>query len=302
MGGISSSGTTTITHSLIADNVGRYSPCAGICAGENSIITDNRIFGNVNEDDGGGLTVYGGPMFGASIYVARNEIRGNVARRGAGMRLMLDSGPATTSLVENNLIVDNATTGEWCGGGVLIEGRGATLRNNVIAGNTARYGGGVCTYGSSNPGESWIVNNTIVDNEGDGILITNPFDTVMRFANNIVADNSNRGIVGWDDPDAQTVAHNLVWGNIGGNYMDLPDMTGFNGNISQPPILVSRSGGPWYLGTCSPAIDAGTNQQAPPFDFEGDPRPFNNQVDIGADEWMGGGTCYPMYLPRIRRR
>jgi hypothetical protein len=300
-GGINSSGTTTITHSLITQNGGGSWAQPGVLASGNSVITHNRIISNTNEGAGGGLAVSGSPMFGATIFVAGNQIWGNVARDGAGMTLGLDSGPATTTIVQNNLVAGNATSG-GCGGGVLIDGRGAIVRNNIIANNTAEYGSGICAEGG-NPGQSWIVNNTIVDNEGDGIVITNPFDTVMRLVNNIIAGNSNRGIVGWSsDPDAQTVEYNLVWGNSNGDYVDIPNMTGFNGNISQPPLLVNRFGGPWYLGAGSPAIDAGTNQHAPPFDIEGDPRPYNTQVDMGADEWTGDRTYPTRYLPIIMRR
>jgi hypothetical protein len=302
-GGINSSGTTTITYSLIAQNVSNAHG-AGAWVNGTSLILDNLILDNTSQDDGGGLAILGYDEGAARIHVARNVIRGNLAESGGGMYIGLNSGPAVTTIVESNRIIDNATSDDWCGGGILIDGRGAIVRNNIITSNTAEYGGGICTYGSSNQGQNWIVNNTIVDNGGDGIIITNPFDTVVRLVNNIIAGNSNRGIVGWgsSNPDAQTVEYNLVWGNSNGDYVDIPNMTGFNGNISQPPLLVNRFGGPWYLGAGSPAIDAGTNQHAPPFDIEGDPRPYNTQVDMGADEWTGDRTYPTRYLPIIMRR
>ncbi|RPI66583.1 MAG: hypothetical protein EHM43_11170, partial [Ignavibacteriae bacterium] len=301
-GGINSSGTTTITRSLIAQNASSAHG-AGAWVNGTSLILDNLILNNTSQDDGGGLAILSYDQGTERIHVARNEIRGNLAENGGGMFLGLNSGPAVTTLVESNRIINNATSDDWCGGGILIDGRGAVVRNNIIANNMAEYGGGICTYGSSNQGQNWIVNNTIVDNGGDGIIITNPFDTVLRLVNNIIAGNSNRGIVGWSssNPDAQTVEYNLVWGNSNGDYVDIPNMTGFNGNISQPPLLVNRFGGPWYLGAGSPAIDAGINQHAPPFDIEGDPRPYNTQVDMGADEWTGDVTYPTRYLPIIRR-
>ena len=50
-----------------------------------------------------------------------------------------------------------------------------------------------------------MINNTIVDNMGDGVTITNPHDTVMHLVNNIVAGNSRAGVRGWNDPGAQTL-------------------------------------------------------------------------------------------------
>jgi hypothetical protein len=298
-GGIANTGTTTITHALITRNVKSFGGGGGILAGGGNIsITDSQIIGNTNSgDNGGGIYIGSGLKPGTTVYVARNQIRGNESRDGGGLYLMLDSGPAPSTPVEYNLISGNTSATGWCGGGIGLDGPGAILLNNVIFDNS---GGGICTWGG-NPGDSSIINNTIAGNMGEGVYVTNPFDTVVHLINNIVADNSGAGVRGWNDPDAHTLSHNLLWSNGGGNFVDLPDMTGIDGNIVAMSFLVERNSGRWHLGGCSAAIDAGTNELAPPIDFDGDARPYHGITDIGADEFIGVPTCWRHYLPLIPR-
>ncbi|HEX5102420.1 MAG TPA: choice-of-anchor Q domain-containing protein, partial [Pirellulaceae bacterium] len=49
-------------------------------------------------------------------------------------------------------------------------------------------------------------------------------------------------------------------------------------------LFVNPAGGDYHLSESSPAIDVGTSQYAPNFDFEGTTRPSGNGIDIGADE------------------
>ncbi|GAG18748.1 unnamed protein product, partial [marine sediment metagenome] len=98
-----------------------------------------------------------------------------------------------------------------------------------------------------------------------------------------------------------TVINSIVWGHDGedfgghgyqATYSDIEMCLPGEGNICEDPHFVDPANGDYHLQPDSPCIDAGTNEDAPEIDFEGDPRPFDGDsdgvavVDMGADEWL----------------
>ena len=136
-----------------------------------------------------------------------------------------------------------------------------------------------------------IANNVI--HKGGGIFLQRSDDRTT-IINNIITE-SNQGIESWSG-DFEIFNNNL-WNNLV-NYIEIPNQTGINGNISENPMFVDADGGDYHLQPGSPCIDAGTNDVSalPETDFEGDPRIIdgNNDniatVDMGADEYV------PSYL------
>jgi hypothetical protein len=59
---------------------------------------------------------------------------------------------------------------------------------------------------------------------------------------------------------------------------------------NQSPFFVNASGGDYRLQANSPLIDAGTGSGAPLFDFDGNPRPSGDGIDLGAFEFS---SCAP---------
>src|SRR5262249_43033381 len=57
-------------------------------------------------------------------------------------------------------------------------------------------------------------------------------------------------------------------------------------------LFVNPTANDYHLFATSPAVDAGTSQFAPAFDFEGTARPSGNGFDIGADD-LGAATPPP---------
>ena len=53
-------------------------------------------------------------------------------------------------------------------------------------------------------------------------------------------------------------------------------------NIFSDPLFVGNQ--TWYIKEDSPCIDAGTSVEAPDVDIDGESRPQNFHIDIGADE------------------
>lgn len=72
---------------------------------------------------------------------------------------------------------------------------------------------------------------------------------------------------------------------VDADHNDIGVTTGLNdlgGNISIDPLHVSST--EVHLTPGSPCVDSGTCTDAPPTDFEGDPRPPGTGCDMGADE------------------
>ncbi|MEJ2746262.1 MAG: choice-of-anchor Q domain-containing protein, partial [bacterium] len=162
------------------------------------------------------------------------------------------------------------------GGGIECDySTATTIANNLIFGNYARHdGGGICCWNSSPA----IMNNTLFDNlsitEGGGIALyynSSAFITNSILWNNHATNNPQIYIDSLSSAD-------ITYCNVQNGY------TG-EGNIDADPIFVNGPAGDFHLPYGSPCIDAGKNEGAPNDDFEDDPRPNGNNVDIGADEW-----------------
>ena len=151
------------------------------------------------------------------------------------------------------------------------------LVNNLIYGNGSG-GASFDTDYASYADEPTLVNNTIVDNNGYGVI---------------------QGI--------PTIVNCVIWGHLDDldaavsqvSYSDVgePGYDGINHNISADPQFVNPAAGDYHLAANSPAIDAGNNNQPglPAFDIDGDLRIIGLAVDMGADE----SRQFTIYLPTI---
>jgi hypothetical protein len=106
----------------------------------------------------------------------------------------------------------------------------------------------------------------------------------------------------------------ILWGNAGGElggepatvtYSDVQGSYAGEGNIEADPLFVDPASGDFHLGPGSPCIDVGDNDAPglPEYDFEGDPRILDGDldgtptVDMGVDEVAG----YRIHLPVVLR-
>jgi parallel beta-helix repeat protein len=231
-----------------------------LIGGNISPTLDGFVITRGKASEGAGIGLYPYPSVDAAAIVRNNVITNNVATGGWGGGIQVDGG---RPLIEHNRILSNSTP--YQGGGIAIAWYSyPTLKDNLIAGNTAQVNGAGIRLR-----DTWttLVNNTIADSTGagsDGIHATN---TTITLTNNVIATNDHG--LRTDGTITPTITHNNVWSNTTANYSGLPDPTGGNGNISLDPLFVSGPEGGYYLSQVaagqaanSPCVDAGSDTAA----------------------------------------
>jgi hypothetical protein len=181
---------------------------------------------------------------GATAYIADNVIRDG---RGAGIGITWDA--AAT-------VLRNRISGYWKGIGTFGASR-AVVSNNLVR--------NCLGWGIIATGESYLdcVNNNVIHNGNCGVAIWSD-ECRGRFINNIVIYNGWKEqwvapqVGFWKNGKLENfvIAHNDVWGNVKGNWGDMADLIGQNGNISADPMFISDQD--LHLQEGSPCINAGS--------------------------------------------
>jgi poly-gamma-glutamate synthesis protein (capsule biosynthesis protein) len=233
--------TVTVKNVKIRDNTHQLEDVVvgigGVFGRENSELF---IIQNVIENNGwDGVALYRG----ANAYIADNSICDG---RGAGIGITWD---ATATVYRNRV------SNYWKGIGTFGDSR-AVVRNNAVYDN---LGWGVIATGNS---FMEAANNVITRNGNCGFA---PWSETARgtFINNIVTENGWRkewvcpcvGIWMYGKPENFAISHNVIWGNQEGDYRDMEDLTGKDGNISADPLFRGKID--FRLKPNSPAIDSG---------------------------------------------
>jgi parallel beta-helix repeat protein len=234
--------SVTIQGVIIRDNTDRPDSLVvgigGIVGREDSEL---RLIGNEIANNGwDGIALYRG----ATATIEDNVIRDG---RGAGIGLTWDA---------TAIILRNTVTGYWKGIGAFGAAR-AIVCNNLVQ--------NCLGWGIIATGDAFLdaTNNNVIYNGNCGLAIWS--ETCRgRFLNNIVIQNGWRdewvapqvGIMNYGKAENFLIAHNNVWDNVKGNYRDLPDLTGIDGNISANPLFVSDKD--HHLTESSPCRNAGS--------------------------------------------
>jgi hypothetical protein len=135
--------------------------------------------------------------------------------------------------------------------------------------------------------------------DGIGVGVNVGASSTVTATNNIVVSHTI-GISG--TTTTATLSYNDVWGNSQADYAGLPP--GPN-DVSVDPLFRHPAGDDYHLCAGSPLIDAGTNQDAPATDVDGDARPYDGDndgaalTDIGADEWLPGPAFLTVLPPAL---
>jgi uncharacterized repeat protein (TIGR01451 family) len=269
----------TISNNLISDNT-RYGIFSEASSGNQSghSWSSPSIIGNkISSNGSDGIYCHAYGWSGLERGDCSPQIIGNEIVENGNNGIRASSGYAgiTDLVLRENLIGNNqgwgirrieGPTEYW----TIIRPK---LYNNMIYGNL--LGG----FNINNKDQAVLVNNTIVDNGPFGIRRDNVSQTngYVHIISTIVwghADNLNNILVDW-----------VSYSNLGdGEY------SGVNNNMSVDPLFVDPAQQDYHLQPSSPLIDQGNSalSDLPPIDFEGDPRIWFEEVDIGADELFDG--------------
>jgi len=194
-------------------------------------------------------------------------------------------------IIRNNLVLRNEAVSTYAynglAGGFYIESASPEIYNNIIAGNTSTGRGGginVGTDASNNPGNPIIINNTIAYNSaryGGGLYNWWSTNNPIVINNIMWGNQATYGNEIYLNGGTVTV----VYSNIAGGY------TG-EGNISADPMFADTI--EFRLTESSPCIGAGIDQftsgsttyYSPTPCFLGNPRPnpTGSDPDMGACE------------------
>ncbi len=141
-----------------------------------------------------------------------------------------------------------------------------------------------------------IINNTVYGNGigdwGGGIGIGNQDVQNLTIRNNISSNNLSFQIAAEGiNTSGFEIDHNLVY-----PFNSYPGE--IHGSIEKDPLFSNPESADFHLQETSPAIDSGSQEDAPLFDFEGNIRPQGAGFDIGAYEFLpGGGEEYKYFIP-----
>jgi hypothetical protein len=231
-----------ILNNVIKDNRNHSGYGAGIyCYQSQPNIVGNRIFGNSNPE-GHGAGIY---CYRSDPEITGNVISGNSADGGGSAIHLLNP---TFAAITRNLI--HHELGAAC----------------------------VVLYNKGKAGDFRMVNNTISQNQGDGVRI---FGGPWNLDNNIIVGNHGYGVYALDG--TVYFSHNDVWANVSGD--DTTDFCGLeknpsevNGNVSSDPLFGDPIHGNFLLCLGSPCINSGDPRNAAPVAGAG-------RVDMGAFEY-----------------
>lgn len=190
--------------------------------------------------------------------------------------------------VYNNIVYNNNGQGiAVCSeGGGLLEN--IHIFNNIVYNTGLSWGGiGIAPWSTTtsptHPIQNInIINNTLYNNIGGGVVVNNPETKGIVIRNNILYQNLNGAI----KIDPSVPAANVTQDH----------------NLTSDPRFVNAAAANFHLQSGSPAIDAGSSTLAPSFDKDQRPRPMGAAVDIGAYEaYQPSQISGWLYLPLVLR-
>ncbi|MEN6384084.1 MAG: choice-of-anchor Q domain-containing protein, partial [Phycisphaerales bacterium] len=284
-----------------------------------SIIESTIIDGNRPANTNSASTVTFANSENANAVIQGFTITGGTGTLDTSLGMSLYSGGgifcrSASPTIKNNIIINNTCSREsyeCYGGAIGTITSNAKISNCIIKHNTAKYGGGIFTFqnkplvydnfiykNSAQVGggallyAGMLVNNTLVNNDaryGAGNLYFSAesvsYDTII---NNIIClAQSGGGVYSQNITGYNYFKYNNVWGNAGGNFLENPDQTGINSNISQDPLFKNPDSNDFHLAPFSPCINEGTNTYVltGEKDIDRQQRILFTYVDIGADEF-----------------
>jgi hypothetical protein len=240
----------------------------------------NCTFSANSAVDGGGLfnDNSSDPVLTNCIF-----INNSASSRGGGMHNSSASPKVIRSKFQGNIA-------DFAGGGIMNIGSSPLVTNCSFFGNKAPAGGGMYNSDLISP---------------DSTILSSPIVNSTSFAGN----RANDGGGAIESRSSFTLTNSILWGNVNGEIIGIlapPIVThsiikgGFagTGNIDKDPLFVDTATGDLHLQPCSPAINAGVdNNNNTTLDLDSNTRTIGI-IDIGAYEFQGT----PLFAPSIAKQ
>ncbi|AWV99629.1 hypothetical protein DJ013_16195 [Arcticibacterium luteifluviistationis] len=302
-GTLAISGNTENTyHVLAAANltigsiIDGFTISGGYADGSNSMnFAGTYLTGNT----GGGFI-----LANSNLILSNLLLKNNASTYGGGGIIKNNS----NAIILNSIIEKNNAS--IMGGGIYLDGSDLTLTNTKTVGNLAKYGGVIVSVSSSNIN---LLNSIFIHNfanNSGGVVQSNSISgtiTNCTFAKNTATNYGNSFSISasnltfsnnilWDDGNNEiskssgtlTFNNNIIKGSGGSNNWNNNYGIDNGNNIDSNPAFVNPEINDFSLLDCSPALDAGNNADwltgGLLFDFDGNLRPQNSIVDMGALE------------------
>lgn len=227
-------------------------------------ITNCEIFGNYSIINGG--PSYGGGLFAYnSLLDIHNTIfRDNEMTVGSGLYTHDTNGVIINSLVHNN----NSDGGFMDGEGIGISNSSFDIINTIVCNNSA--------YGMIGSGNINIINSIFTNNTYEQIHLSGGFQGCYTTVN---------------------VLYSAIEDGINGIEIGNPNYITLNwleGNIGEDPLFIDPESWNYHFVSNSPCINTGTPDtlglNLPEYDLDGNPRIYEDRIDMGCYEWQGTGT------------
>jgi parallel beta-helix repeat protein len=282
----------TIVNNIVTDT--EICDGAGIeLTNSSAVVRQNTIRDNVAICDGdraaGAIRVRGG----TGVVIVDNLIVNNSSNDLAAGITLWD---AASTTIENNTIIGNQ------GGAIKLRHHSdALILQNIIANNVDEDCGGIDWQLTSNPAGARVINNTLVDNDGElaSAICAGGLNRESQLVNNIIVSKPGQTAIFCGDIEGMNfkpaaIRSNDVYAESGIAYRGAcANQTSSNGNISADPLFLDRLNGDYQLSLTSPAIDAGDSSVADlaATDISGYSRIEDgdlntiSQVDLGAFEF-----------------
>ncbi|MFA7158049.1 MAG: right-handed parallel beta-helix repeat-containing protein [Kiritimatiellia bacterium] len=284
-GGVSMTGGILRNCLLTGNNVtntggggGVYANCAVY-----GIITNCIFIGNCAHKYGGGAYIQNAAQIWNCRFTQNRVLQNTVYNGGGGLLSQQSTGPC----INNSTFISNSAAYEGGGFFMLYAAQNSTVRNCLVAQNSAGRGGGMSFFDNGPTKSNTVENCTVVSNRTGGIWRT--YAGTSDFFNVIAQSNYSYNF-NTDQPFPGFRCYNCC--AITNVKMILMNA----GNITSSPVFADFNGGNYRLTAESPCINTGLNLpwMYSSTDLDGVSRidKFSGRADMGCYEHHPMGVMF----------